>query len=100
MTVKEKLIAMFVAAGVFKSQAIEIVELAIPVLNKTAAEINGMKEVDGKMVPVEPYIITWDAPHQEYDDGVYKQWFASSRPVALEWIDKNKPQAWFRQLFV
>ena len=84
ITVKEKLIQMLVSRGMFENQAKEVIELSIPKLNK---------EVEG-------YTITFDSPSNHYPDNLYVIWLRFIRPIALEWIDKNFPQAWFRPMFV
>ncbi len=98
MTTKERLIGNLIDCGMFQSQAEQIIELAIPVLNKQAHEINGFHGVTFE--PKNPYQINWDAPSFHYPDGLYAVWFMSIKPIALKWIDENKPQAWFRDMFV
>ena len=100
MNVKEHLTSLLIRSGLFESQAKEIIELAIPVLDKESEEINGMAEIDGKPIPENPYFITWDAPSSDYPDALYRVWFNLIKPIALKWIDQNKPQAWFREMFV
>ncbi len=98
MTTKQRLIGNLIDCGMSQSQAEQIIELAIPVLDKQAHEINGFHGVTFE--PENPYHINWDSPSFHYPDGLYAAWFMSIKPIALKWIDENKPQAWFRDMFV
>lgn len=100
MTTQRKLLSLIMLRGMSKEQATAVLELALPVLNKTATEINGMEEIEGKMVPINPYIITWESPSYDYPQVMYAAWFEVIKPIGLEWINKNKPQAWFRDMFI
>ena len=84
MTVKEKLVSILVSNGMFENQAQEVIELAIPKLNELADD----------------YKITFESPSSHYPDMLYKIWYISIKPIALKWIDDNKPMAWFRDMFV
>lgn len=84
MTVREYLVDRLIDNGMFESQAKEVVESAIP-------ELNSM---------VDDYKITFDRPAKEYPAILLKLFYANLRPIALKWIDKNAPQAWFRPMFV
>jgi hypothetical protein len=99
LTTKDKLTEMLMGCGMFESQANPIMELAIPALNKQAYELNGLHEVDGVMVAKNPYTIHWDVPSDHYPAAVYNAWFLAIKPIALQWIDTHKPQAWFRDMF-
>lgn len=92
MTVKEKLVGMLVDCGMFDEQAEEIFKLAVPALNMAANP--GAKEVEAR------YNIPFDRPWTEYPTVLYGMWFDVIKPIALKWIDENKPQAWFREMFV
>ena len=59
MTTKERLIQMCVERGLLQEQAEQIVNDAIPEINKN---------VDG-------YRITWDLPESGYPSELYIQWF-------------------------
>ena len=83
MTVREKLESMLVANGMFESQAKEVMELAIPRLNELAGD----------------YVITFDSPSEDYPSMLYNVWYISVKPIALKWIDDNKPLAWYREMF-
>lgn len=84
MTVREKLKDMLIQRGMFEDQAKEVIELSILELNKDADD----------------YKITFDASSDVYPDGLYAAMFITIRPIALKWIDDNKPRAWFRPMFV
>jgi hypothetical protein len=84
MTVREKLESMLVANGMFEKQAKEVIELSIPKLNELADD----------------YTITFESPSNQYPDMIYKLWYVTIKPIALKWIDDNKPMAWFREMFV
>ncbi len=84
MTVREKLESMLVANGMFENQAKEVIELSIPKLNELADD----------------YTITFESPSNQYPDMIYNLWYMTIKPIALKWIDDNKPMAWFRDMFV
>lgn len=84
MTVKEKLIDMLVNSGMSEIQAEDVLELAKPTLEKAG----------------QGYKLTFDRPASEYPSALYPLLFGVIKPVALKWIDDNKPQAWFREMFV
>lgn len=82
-TVKEKFIQMLVNMGMFESQASEVMELAIPKLN----------------VITESYSLTWDSSSDSYPEPIYTVLMLSIKPVALDWIINNKPEAWYKPMF-
>jgi hypothetical protein len=84
MTIKQTLINMLIERGMFLSQANEVMELAVPQLNDL----------------VEGYSISLDSRSDDYPKEIYKVLFGCIRPIALKWIDDNKPQAWYRDVFV
>jgi hypothetical protein len=84
MTTKEELIQYLIERGMFRSQANEIMEIAMPKIES---------EGDG-------YKITWNSPSSDYPAILIGMWKMLLKPIALEWIDTNKPQAWFREMFV
>jgi len=84
MTVREKLESMLIENGMFETQAKEVMEIAIPELNEL----------------VENYQITFNRPSSEYPNVIYNILFLAVKPIALKWIDENKPMAWFRSTFV
>lgn len=84
MTVRGKLESMLVANGMFENQAKEVIELSIPKLYELADD----------------YTITFESPSNQYPDMIYNLWYMTIKPIALKWIDDNKPMAWFRDMFV
>mgnify|MGYP003545516577 CR=1 FL=1 len=70
--------------GVSESQASAIMDLAIPMF---------IEEAPG-------YQVTWDQPAWEYPSAFYAAGFQVVKRAALQWIDANLPQAWFRAMFV
>jgi hypothetical protein len=83
MNVEEKLQKMLTDRGMSDCQANEVMELAIPELNNL----------------VEGYSITMDRPSDEYPNVIYNVLFMQIKPVALKWINENKPMAWFKNMF-
>ena len=81
MTVKEKLIDLLVAKGLFPSQTEEILELTIPQISDVG-------------------VVNYNSPSEDYPDSFYTVYFCCMKPVALKWIDDNKPEAWCRAMFV
>ncbi len=96
MNVREKLQEFLIQHGMFMDQAKEVMELAIPVLEKQAADLSETSEGEN----TNPYIITWESPSESYPDALYQVWWLVIKPIALKWIDDNKPMAWFREVFV
>ncbi len=84
MTVQEKLESMLVANGMFENQAKEVMQLAMPRLNEL----------------VDDYEISFQSQSNQYPPMIYNLWFEEVKPIALKWIDDNKPMAWFRGMFV
>lgn len=76
MTFKEKVKEHLVASGMFDSQA--------------EAVFQEMKASDNVMLG------RWDDDVSEYPGVMLNVILVSVRRYALEWIDKNIPQAWFR----
>lgn len=84
MTTKQKFIDMLVQRGMFESQAEQVMEKAMPVIDST----------------VENYRFTWDRPASEYPEQLYPMIFSTTiKPIALAWIEENKPMAWFKAIF-
>lgn len=75
---------MLVSNGMFEEQAEQVMELAIPELNSV----------------IDNYNITFNSPSNEYPDVVHNVIFLAIKPIALKWIDENKPHAWFRDMFI
>lgn len=82
MTVKEKLIDMLYNMGLFEDQATKIVDLAIPIINESG------------------YKIKFNDPSNSYPDSLYIVLMIRIKPIALDWIDQNASQAWYRSMFV
>ena len=78
-TTREKLEAALVKSGLFESQAKEV--------------------MDGVVIKLKDNHISWDRPASEYPDGVYMALFIQMKPIVLEWINANKPEAWFKPMF-
>ena len=82
MTIEEKLVEMLIENGMFDTQAKEVMELI------KSDEAN--ETMQGR----------WrDAPG-DYPEVMLAVLWLSTRIKALEWIDENVPQAWYRPMFV
>jgi hypothetical protein len=84
MTTREKLITMVMRLGMFESQAIEVVDLAIPELDKIVPE----------------YQMTWNLPSEGYPDILYNLMMVTVKPIGLKWLEENKPEAWCKLMFM
>lgn len=84
MTVKNQLIEMLIERGMFESQARDLMEASIPELNKM----------------VDDYEVQWDRPSAGYPKAIIGALFVCLKPLALEWIEANCPQAWFKPMFM
>jgi hypothetical protein len=82
-TVKEKIIRLITEKGVSDNDAKKIFEEAKEIINNKIPE----------------YKITWDSPADQYPNSLYNLWFIYINRVAIAWIDKTCPQAWFRSMF-
>lgn len=67
----------------FESQASEVIELAKIRIQECVPE----------------YSITWNSAEDHYPKAVYVLWCALLDEVALSWIEKNCPNAWFKPMF-
>lgn len=83
MTTKEKLIQMCVDNGMFEEDASKVLDIAMVEIDKDSR-----------------HNITWNRPDNEYPDALYTLLFMTVKIIALKWIDKNIPQAFYRQLFI
>jgi hypothetical protein len=83
VTIKGKLIKMLEANGMFESQAKEVIELAIPKLNEV----------------VKDYRVDFNDSEDTYPEAIYTVFFMSVKPIALNWINQNKPEAWYKPMF-
>ena len=95
-TVRAKLEQMLFEMGMFENQATKVIDLAIPEIDKMQPSIQEGEEDEQP----EPYKVKWHNPSTDYPEGIYNLWFHKVKEVALQWIDKECPQAWFRELFV
>lgn len=84
MTTRQKFEEMLYNMGVFENDASAIMDLAIPMV--------------AEMLP--QYSVTWDRPSTEYPEAFYNVVFITVKRAALQWINENKPQAWFKAMFV
>ena len=84
MTVREKLEGMLIANGMYEQQAKEVIDLSIPLLNQLT----------------DNYKIQFESQWYHYDYMLYNLWYMNIKPIALKWIDENKPNAWFRDIFL
>lgn len=92
-TVKEKLISMLVEYGMFEHHAEQVMEIAIPIIQEEAANLDAN---DGT-----GYHVTFDSDSKDYPDVIYSFWFVTSvKPTALKFIDDTIPQAWYRDMFL
>lgn len=85
MTTRQKFEKMLFEMGVFENQASKIMDVAIPRFSELLPQ----------------YQVTWDRPAYEYPDAFYNVGFITVvKKAALDWIDENLPEAWFRPLFI
>ncbi len=83
MTVKGKLEHMLIQKGMSDQQAKSVMEEAMPSL----ADL------------VENYQVDFNDDCGAYPNVIYEVLMTLIKPIALEWIIKNKPQAWFKPMF-
>lgn len=48
---------------------------------------------------VKDYKITWDSPSDGYPNMMYPILWMIVKPIALKWIERNIPQAFFKPMF-
>lgn len=87
MTVREKLENLLYNRGMFESQAKEVIDIAIPELDKMSAEMGQSK-------------VNWDRPSEDWPNVMYSVWIMAIEPISLKWIEKNCPMAWFKPMFM
>lgn len=75
---------MLTDRGMFDSQAGSVMEMF-------KAEVDSMTD---------NYKTTWDRPASEYPDPLYTALKPTLFKCATEWIDKNLPMAWFKDMFL
>ena len=83
MTIKNKLIQMLKNNGMFESQAEEVMKIAEPILKKL----------------VENYSLNLEEDTKNFPEVITKVLYLSVKPIALIWIEENKPLAWFKPMF-
>ena len=67
------------------------------IFEKDAASI--MDHVIQKFDAEDSYKVTWNRPSNEYENPFYVGMFLAMKPYVLEWIDANKPLAFYRRMF-
>ncbi len=83
MTTKEQLLKMLTDRGMSEQQANKVMELAIPKINEASGG----------------YAVTFDSPAEQYPKVVFMAMFIVVKKTALEWIETNIPEAWFKPMF-
>ncbi len=82
-TTKQRFANMLVKMGMFDNQTKSVLEEAIPIIEE-------------KFVTK---AIAWDKPETQYNNAFYFTVWLELRKLALKWIDKNVPEAFFRNEF-
>lgn len=60
-----------------------------------------IKEVFAQLVEFQPSMKSrWHEQYEGYPAMILNGVWISAKDIALEWIDKNKPQAFYRSLFL
>lgn len=80
MTNKEKCINYLVGKGMFESQAEEVFQRALPLMEQGSE-------------------IRWDEDADHYPPTLFAIWRMILDKKALEWIDENLPRAFYRPMF-
>ncbi len=80
MTVQEKFEQKVYEMGVFPNDAKAIVEAA-------KVELDAMSPLN------------WDSPASGYPEQIYQIGMLTVKRVGLDWIEQNKPNAWFKAMF-
>jgi hypothetical protein len=83
MTLRIQLEQLITSMGVSEKDAEEIVQLAI-------IQDNNSAELDVK----------FDDDKADYPTSVLRAIYFSFKPYIIKWIDSNKPQAWYRPMFL
>lgn len=84
MNTYNKLKAYLTERGMSDEQAESVMKDFVPAMNREAGE----------------YHITWDRPASEYPDIMFSLWIKQLQVYALNWLNENKPQAWFKPMFM
>lgn len=84
MTTQQRFEILLTKCGMFDSQASAVMEIAKSRISDLAPGYN----------------ITWDGPANEYPDAFYALGFNFAiKPAAIEWIEQNVPNAWYKPMF-
>jgi hypothetical protein len=84
MTIKDKLQCMLINNGMSYSQAEAVMSIAILELDNI----------------LDDYQIDLNASSGSYPDVIYNILYSGTvKPIALKWINDNKPLAWFKPMF-
>lgn len=87
VTVRKVLEQKCLVNGMFDSQAMDAIGYAIREYEKSDAygEIG--------------YSMCWDSDANDYPEMLYGVIFIALKSYILTWIEENKPEAWFKELF-
>lgn len=83
MTIANSLIEKLIQNGMSETQAKEVLEVSNPSLNEL----------------IDDYSLDLNQSASSYPIVIINILFASIKPIALKWIEDNKPQAWFKPMF-
>ena len=83
MLLREKFEAMLIENGMSNNQAKEVMVKAMVNLNTMFTDYN----------------ISWNRSADEYPSVVHNVIFNGIKKIALDWIEENKPMAWFKPMF-
>lgn len=81
MTVEQKMKDWLISNGMFDNQAEEVLNLA-----KEEELFKSMKN-------------RWQSDSEGYPTALYAVLIISLREIALQWIEENCPEAWFKPMF-
>jgi hypothetical protein len=84
-TIENKLIQMLVSHGMGDGQAKEAMKFALPRLKENT--------------DLEDYKINYQDSEGSYPLIIYNTLFSILKPLVLEWIELNKPLAWYKPVF-
>jgi len=80
---------MIFQRGVFEEQAKAIMDYVIPKFDALAVDMKISHKMD------------WNGRADRYPDVLYLTIFnLNLKPLVVEWIDANTPQAWYRSMFI
>lgn len=83
MTFQNKLIEMLMKNGMSNQQSNEVLKFAKPQIDEM---------LDG-------YSINLNSDANSYPPIIVSLLYSLIKPIALEWIEKNIPKAWFKPMF-